>query len=95
MKPDATTPRATDPLIRARAGRDWLRQAGWSATVQILPMPSLMGRRDEGRLTLVGAEVEVSIRPAHHRHAGDPCLWLPRFSFRSDAGEIAERRAAA
>jgi len=93
----ATNPRATDPVVRAVVGRDWMVCDGYHCVVQLLPMRSLMTKpQDQGCMTLVGAEIEVGVRRSRQRHLdrGD-AIWRPYIRVRSDAGEIAERRAAA
>lgn len=97
MMPDATPSPGTDPLVRFYAGRDIMQGSAWHAVLQFLPMRSLMTRRsDEGRIALAALEIEVGIRRSLSRLMNDSreVFWMPYIRIRSDAGEIAERRAA-
>lgn len=96
MKPDAAPSLGIDPVVRARWGRDWLVRDGWHIVLQLLPMRSLMVRRaDEGRMTLVGLEIEIGFRRslAAWVDGAREAFWRPYLRFRTDAAEIANRRA--
>lgn len=68
--------------IRGYFGRDWRRGRGTIALLQLIAREDLMTRgSDEGRMTLVGLELQMQTRPF-------------RLTARSDAREIAERLVA-
>lgn len=90
--------------VRFWTGPDWSREDQWIAVLQLFPSPHLMGRHEEGRLVLVGLEVELAYRwPWGRRHrqwrywGDDMDGWRKPFKFwvRSDANEIAWRLAEA
>lgn len=85
----------SDPIFRAYVGPDFMYEDGYHAVLQFLPMRSLMTKRsDEGRMILVGLEVEVGVRRSYlHRVKHGLGPWRPYLRLRSDATEIAERRA--
>lgn len=98
MKPVETMSPATDPLLRARWGRDWMVRDGWRAVIQIIPMEGLMTRpADQGRMTLVGAELEIGVRRSRTAFVekGWRAPWRAYARFRSDADEIAQRQLEA
>lgn len=70
-----------DPILRAHLGPDWMRRLGWAGWLTILPMRSLMRRDEQGMLILSALDIEFHLFP----------FWV---RVRSDANEIATRRAA-
>lgn len=81
------------PWLWFRAGRDLMRDGGWELCAVLFPRPDLRRPDEEGLLVLGGLHFEMKAG-FWDRWREEPRPYL-RLWWRSDAGEIATRLAAA